>query len=189
MARKGPVTKDTSALALGLAQVRIGASLTNIASTVPVLTASNSIGAMMSTKFSGDTKFFEHMSGFPKQMDYAIVIEESAALECKFEEITPFNLALAAGIDPGTNYPNVHSGEIALGGKTAPEYVRMEAEYVFPNGINKMTVIFPRAQVKSSVELDMQAEDTMKVPVTFQANNSPATSPAVARPGTPSLWA
>ncbi len=35
--RSGPLTKDTTTIALGLAQIRVGASATNIASTVPRL--------------------------------------------------------------------------------------------------------------------------------------------------------
>ena len=43
--RTGPLTKDTTTIALGLAQVRIGASAANITKQHPVLAAAASIGA------------------------------------------------------------------------------------------------------------------------------------------------
>lgn len=168
----GPLTKDTSTLALGLAQVRIGASAANIGNIHSALLVANSIGALASTKFTANTEFWKHESGFPLLEDYTIVIREKAALECAFEEVTPFNLALANGIDPTGSYALAHSGEIELGGKTSPEYVRMEALYTFPNGSNTMTIIFPRAQVTSSVELDMQKEDNVASPVTIEAKRA-----------------
>jgi hypothetical protein len=168
----GPLTKDTSTLMLGLAQVRIGASAGNIGNIHAALLAANSIGALASTKFTANTEFWKHESGFPLLEDYTIVIREKAALECSFEEITPFNLALANGIDPTGSYTLPHSGEIELGGKTSPEYVRMEALYTFPNGTSTMTIIFPRAQVTSSVELDMQKEDAAASPVMIEAKRA-----------------
>lgn len=173
MARKGPITKNTSSLALGLAQIRVGASAANIAKVQPQLLAAASIGSLVNTKFTGNTEFFKHESGFPLLEDYTIPIREGAMLECAFEEITPYNLALANGIDASAGgYTEVHSGEIALGGKTAPAYVRMEAVYTFPNGTNYMTVIFPRAQVTSSAELDLQPESAAASPITFEAKDS-----------------
>ena len=55
MSMSGPVTIDTSSLMIGLAQVRVGASATNIAFTAPVLSASDSVGAMADVKFVGNT--------------------------------------------------------------------------------------------------------------------------------------
>jgi hypothetical protein len=43
------------------------------------------------------------MSGFPKQEDGTIPISEIFALECAFKEITPFNMALARGLDPSAS--------------------------------------------------------------------------------------
>jgi hypothetical protein len=176
MARTGPVTRDTSAVALGLAQVRIGDSLANIASTLSVLADTKSIGALASTKFMGNTEYWKMESGFPKLEDIVIPIRESAALECAFQEVTPFNMALANGLAPISGetslYPNNHSGEIPLGGKVAPEYVRMEAVYTYPNGTNTMAIIFPRAQVSTSMEMDLQAEDAVAVPITFEAKRA-----------------
>jgi hypothetical protein len=50
MPRAGPVTKDTSTVALGLAQIRIGVSATNIGAIHPALTSDDSIGALADTK-------------------------------------------------------------------------------------------------------------------------------------------
>lgn len=102
MSRTGPLTKDTSTIALGLAQIRVGNSATNIATTTSVLASSASIGALASTKFTSTVNYWKLMSGFPQLEDMSIPLSESAMLECAFKEITPFNLALARGLDPGS---------------------------------------------------------------------------------------
>lgn len=278
MSRSGPVTKDTTAVALGLAQIRVGRSAANIAQIAPVLTAAESIGAMASTKFTSNIDYWKLESGFPLNEDLSIPIRETAMLECEFKEITTNNLAIARGIDPsaavsasvsngvinstagtvdstkvispdalgtvtetviivftgaeaGTAYGSIsgeigsftdlsaafepangindyfsipadfftgtwadgdtytfttsvaiaagagafadnHTGSIGLGAMTSPAFVRMEAVYTYPNGTNTMTIIFPRANAVSSVEIDWQAEDNSNVPLTFEAKRS-----------------
>lgn len=173
MTRSGPVTKDTSTIALGLAQIRILDSSDNIANIQPVGVAGDSIGALANTKFMGNTDWFRLESGFPLLEDYAVPIRESASLECAFKEITPYNMALAYGLDPtGGTYAEEHSGEVALGGRTAPEYVRMEAKYTFPSGTDYMHIIFPRAQPTAAIEVDLQVEDAAAVPIVFEAKRA-----------------
>jgi len=172
MARSGPVTKDTSTVAIGLMQIRVGTSATYIAQPGPALTASDSIGALANTKFIGNTDWYKLESGFPLIEDYTVPIREGAAIECAFKEITPYNMALAHGIDPASDYEEAHSGEVVLGGRTAPEYLRVEAVYTYPNGSNYMTFIFPRAQVSANVEIDTQAEDSAAVPIMFESKNA-----------------
>ena len=175
MARKGPVTLDTSTVALGLAQIRVGDSATNIGNDAPVFTSSDSIGALANTRFIGNTDWFKLESGFPLMEDFTTPIREAAALECSFKEITPANIALAHGLDPNSgeySSMTVHSGEIPLGGRYAPDYLRMEAVYTYPNAVNHMYIVFPRAQVSASVEMDLQSEDAAAVPITFEAKRA-----------------
>jgi len=172
MSRQGPVTRNTDAIAIGLMQIRVGVSATHIASPGAALSASDSIGALANTKFMGNTDWYKLESGFPLIEDYTVPIREGAAIECAFKEITPYNMALAHGIDPSTGYDEVHSGEIALGGRVAPAYLRVEAVYTYPNGSNTMTFIFPRAQVSANVEIDTAAEDSAAVTVTFESKNA-----------------
>lgn len=283
MSRTGPITRDTSSVALGLAQIRVGASAANIATTSAVLTASDSIGALSNTKFAGNVDFWKLESGFPLQEDLTIPLRETNMLECAFKEMSPYNLALARGIDPGTQaqaatitpgsiipasgtlgtqvvgassvvlatvsdytattsetwtvvfdsattysvygsvsghvgsnatslataftlsnaftipinfftgtwnvndaftftttayvaagglYGDNHSGVIKLGTMLAPAFVRMEAVYTFPNGTDTMTIIFPRANVVSSVDLDLQAEDAAAVTISFESKGA-----------------
>ena len=172
MARTGPVTRDTTTVALGLAQIRLGASLTNIATINPVLTKTDSIGAMAKTGFKADAEYWKLESGFPLMEDMSVPLRTSASLECEFKEISPKNLAFAMGKDATSGYTTPHSGEIALGALTTPAYIRCEADYTFPNGTDKMTFIFPRAQAESSVALDFQSEDAVACPVTFTAKRA-----------------
>ena len=277
MARSGPTTKDTSTIALGLAQIRVGASSTNIATIAPVLVAGDSIGALANTKYTGNVDWYKFESGFPLLEDLIIPIKETAMLECSFNELTPFNFALAHGLDPiadisatatkigantvagtitgditvtdaggvindrftvvftgatafdvygeeegklatsGANltdaytpdnggnpyfslptnffggtwiagqtyvlitteyvagtaaYAGAHSGSIGLGARALPEDIRMEAVYTYPNATNYMTIVFPRAQIAASVEIDLQKEEAAGIPVTFEAKRA-----------------
>ena len=272
--RTGPVTKDTSTVAVGLAQIRVGLSAVNVSSATPVLTPADSMGALADTKFNTTAEYWKLESGFPALEDLSIPLKEAASLECSFKEITPKNMALARGIDPfsvgagwkasdvakvksaagvvdttkdvgtfgagtiadtftitftsataygitamsgaaiaGTGaigsasaftigaaaaftipanfitgtiasgdvfrftimkdgYADNHSGAIGLGGLKAPDYIRMEAVYTYPNGVNTMTIIFPRANVTSSMELAFQASDNAAPAVTFEAKRA-----------------
>ena len=172
MARKGPVTKDTTSIALGLAQIRVVAAAANIGSIGPVCSASDSIGSLANTKFIGATEYFRLEGGFPLLEEFTTPIRESARLECAFREISPKNIAMAYGIDSTSGYTDMHSGEVVLGGRVTPAYVRMEAEYTYPDGTNKMTIIFPRAQVSADLEIDLQSEDAAAVPVVFESKNA-----------------
>ena len=171
MARTGPVTRDTSTVALGLAQIRVGKFAENVATATPVLTSEDSIGALASTTFTSNVEYWRLTSGFPALEDMVVPLSETAALECQFKEISPANLALAKGLDPA-DFPEAHQGVIALGQVKESVPVRMEAHYTFPNGVNTIDIIFPRAQVTSSVELAFQAEDNANPSMTFEAKRA-----------------
>jgi len=275
--RSGPVTKDTSTVALGLAQIRVGDSASNIATTTSVLSSTKSIGALATTNFTNNVDYWKLESGFPMLEDLTLPLRETASLECEFKELSPYNLALAKGIDPnadvsatatlgdavttlgtvtgtiavtdaggvttenwtvvftaataasvcgsitghvgdwadvtsgdfapdnsgnpyftipdtfftgtwaeddtytfkttefvaGTSvYADNHAGEIALGSIKAPDFVRMEAVYTYPNQTNHMYIVFPRANVTSSMEISLQAEDNANVGITFEAKRA-----------------
>lgn len=275
--RTGPVTRDTSTVALGLAQIRVADSLLYVMEENPVLTSYQSIGALASTKYSGNVDYWKLESGFPKLEDMSIPLRETASLECAFQELSFNNASLARGLntsssyaaavkgakitstagttdaalsiavddsaifheftveftgsDAGTikkldgtvihtfnalnaemapeisagveyftipadfftgtwtggdsykfttvpaytaatNYSNAHQGRIGLGTMKSPDFIRMEAVYTYPNGVNTMTIIFPRANVTSSMEIDLQAEDAAAPPITFEAKRA-----------------
>ena len=171
MARKGPVTRNASTAAAGLAKILVGPSAANKANTAQVLnTTTASIGALANTRFRGNTDWLKLESGFPLMEDYAIPIRESAALECSFKEITAYNMNLAYGLDPAA-YTSTTSGEVLLGSRSAPVYVRMEAIYTYPD-LHTMTMIFPVAQVTSAIEMDLPQEDWAAVPITFESKNA-----------------
>jgi len=174
MARSGPITINADSIVLGFAQIRVGNSADNIGSGEAILTSADSIGAVASTTFRGPTDWFKLESGFPLITDYVTPTREAAQLECAFKEVTPANMALAQGLDPDDGTYTTHSGEIALGGRTAPAYVRMEAIYTYTNGTNHMNIIFPRAQVSATPELGFASEDAAAVTLVFesQAANS-----------------
>ena len=168
MATTGPTTKDTTTIALGLAQIRIGASAANLTKQHPVLVAADSIGALANTKFVGNAEFFRLESGYPMLEDAVFPLRE-----CAFKEQTPFNLALARGVDPtGAEYENAHTGSIKLGTLTAPVSVRMEAIYTYPDGTNTMNIIFPRAQVAGVIEMDFAAEEPAAVAIVIEAKRA-----------------
>lgn len=171
MARTGPTTKNTTTVTMGLAQIRVKASAAYIGQVAAILTSSDSIGALASTKFMGTQEFYKLESGYPLLEDAVFPLREMAALECAFKEITPANMALAKGLDP-TGYTDAHYGQIPLGTLSTPAYLRMEAVYTYPDGTNTLTIIFPRAQVIANPELDWQLEEPAAVPITIEAKRA-----------------
>ena len=171
--RSGPVTKDTSTIALGLAKVLVGESASNISEKEQVLDqTTNSLGALNSTSLTSNVEYWRLSSGFPQLEDLVLPLSESAQFDCEFKELNPRNLAYARGIDASSGYEDNHSGEIPLGNIEAPEYVRMEAIYTYPNQTNHMYIIFPRAQITSSPEVSFNEEDNANVPVTIEAKRA-----------------
>lgn len=171
MSRTGPVTTDTTTVALGLAQIRTGNSSAYIGQRRAILAAAASIGALANTKFIGNVDFFKLESGFPLIEDASFPLRESAALECAFKEVTPANVALSRGLDPD-DFANAHTGEIPLGTISTPTFIRMEAIYTYPDGTNTMKIIFPRAQVTSSTEIDFATEDVAAVPIVIESKSA-----------------
>lgn len=165
----GPTTRNTKSLALGLAQIRIGSSDTNISTADKALVADDSMGSLAETTLNSNVELWTHESGFPLKQDHSIPIRETASLTASFEEITPFNLALARGLDPTSYSKTNFSGEIGLGNIAAPEYIRMEAIYTYPDLVTEMAIIFPRAQVEPSFELGFQKEDNAAPSVVFNS--------------------
>jgi len=96
----GAETQNVETRQIGLADIRIGDSLSNIATVTPVLTKANSVGALASSKVTGTNEFFEFKSGFPVNVDGTIVQSTMAQLECGFLEHKPFTFALANGVNP-----------------------------------------------------------------------------------------
>lgn len=171
MARTGPTTKDTTTVTMGLAQIRVKASAAYIGQIAPILTSTDSIGALANTKLVLGQEFYKLESGYPLLEDAVFPLREMASLECAFKEITPANMALAKGLDPST-YTDTHYGNIVLGTLSTPAYLRMEAVYTYPDGTNTLTVIFPRAQVIANPELDWQLEEPASVPIVIEAKRA-----------------
>lgn len=169
--RTGPLTKDTTTIALGLAQIRIGASAANITKQTPVLAASASLGALANTTFMSNAEYFKLESGYPLLEDATFPLREMASLECAFKELTPANFALAKGLDP-TNYTEVHTGVVPLGVISTPVFLRMEAIYTYPDGVNTMNIIFPRCQVTSSIEAEFAEEEPAAVAVVIESKRA-----------------
>jgi len=96
----GPITKYQDAWAIGLMQIRVGASQANIASTGAVLTAAHSLGALEATKFMSEKETYRKLSGFPKLESGSVPLKESCTLSIAFKELTPYIMAMAMGIDP-----------------------------------------------------------------------------------------
>lgn len=169
--RTGPVTKDTTSVALGLAQIRVGLASTYIGQINPVLAAVNNLGALANTKYTGAVDFFKLESGFPMMEDAVFPLRETAMIECSFKEITPYNMAIARGLDP-TSYTDNHYARLPIGTMATPVYLRMEAVYTFPDGVNKLYIIFPRCQIVANQELDFQAEEPAAVPIQIEAKRA-----------------
>jgi hypothetical protein len=172
MARSGPVTKDTTTIAIGYAQVRVGASVANISKTYLALTSSDSIGALANVKFNSAAEYFKLESGYPMLEDASFPLKESASVEVGFKEITPKNFALAKGLDPSTGYASAHVGSIGLGTITTPAFIRAETVYTYPDGHNTMNVIFPRAQATANIEMEFAEAEPAAVATVLEGKRA-----------------
>ena len=186
LTRSGPITRNAQSVALGLAKILVGPVDLDVSGTPAIeLTAqvlnetTGSMGAMAATNFVSEIEYWKLESGFPMLEDFSIPLRESARLECEFKEVTLRNLAIARGIDADTeDYPHAliagpgQEDTINLGAIKAPDYVRMEAIYTYPDQQNRMIIVFPRANVTSSTELTLAAEDNANVPITFEAKRA-----------------
>jgi hypothetical protein len=172
MARTGPVTKDTTTIAIGYAQVRVGASATNIAQTYLRLTSSDSIGALANVKLNASAEYFKLESGYPMLEDATFPLREAASIEAAFKEITPKNFALAKGLDISTGYASAHVGSIALGTISTPAFIRCETQYTYPDGYNTMNVIFPRAQATANIEMEFAEAEPAAVATMIEAKRA-----------------
>lgn len=99
----GPRSINTDTRTLGMFLIKVGASAPNIDIITPVLTQTDSLGAMASTKFSGAAEFHILESGYPKMEDGKIPLSVKAGLECAYKEMTSYNFALAMGKSPFNN--------------------------------------------------------------------------------------
>jgi hypothetical protein len=182
MSRTGPLTKDPTSVALGLAQIRVGASAANITKQYPVLAVGTSMGALASTKFSGGGEYFKLESGYPLLQDATFPLREMAMMEVGFKEMTPANFALAKGLDP-SDYASAHTGAIELGTLATPTIVRMEAIYTYPDAVNTMNIIFPRAQVTATIEMEYAEEDLAAVAVSIESQRADSGITTAGAPG------
>jgi hypothetical protein len=173
MARTGPITKDPTTIALGLADVRVGVSSTYIGQIAAILPAAKSIGTLANTKFISTVEVYRLLSGYPMLEDAVYPLSEIAAFELAFREITPANMALARGLDPA-DYTAAHTGQIALGNIASPVSVRIEIIYTYPDGLNTMIFIFPRAQITAAIEMDFAPEEPAAVAVRAESKRADA---------------
>lgn len=172
MARSGPVTKDTTTIAIGYAQVRVGASATNISKVYLALTSAASVGALANVKFNSAAEYFKLESGYPMLEDASFPLRESASVEVGFKEITPKNFAMSKGLDPSSGYSSAHIGTIALGTITTPAFIRAETVYTYPDGSNTMNVIFPRAQATANIEMEFAEAEPAAVATVLEAKRA-----------------
>lgn len=68
-----------------------------------------------------------------------------------------------------SGFTNAHLGDIPLGTIAAPKYLRVESWYTFPDPKYKMVIIFPRANITSSLSLEQQPEDIAAVTISIKS--------------------
>ena len=77
--------------------------------------------------------------------------------------------ATTAFVSGTSAYTNAHLGNIPLGTLAAPKFLRVEAVYTFPNPAYSMVIVFPRANITSSLNLDQQPEDAAAITMTIKS--------------------
>lgn len=176
----GPDLKNTGITPIGFADILIDLASQHITSTDPVLTHSeHSLGAMANTAVTGEVPLHNIMGGNPQRIAEIIPVGESFGLEISFIEKSIRNIAFAAGLDPnqfggGDNL----SGEIQIGNITAPVEVRVEAHWLLPDGINKLVLILPRAQVQPNLAMGSAADAPVEKAVVVTSLPADSTAPS-----------
>ena len=66
-------------------------------------------------------------------------------------------------------FASAHVGAIPLGTLAAPKFLRVEAVYTFPDPQYSMVILFPRANVTSSLKLDQQPSDVAAVTMSIKS--------------------
>jgi hypothetical protein len=169
--RTGPTTKQPTAVGLGLAEVRVGLCSTYIGQRRAILPASASVGNLAETKFISMVEVYRLLSGSPELEDAIYPLSEIAAMEIAFLELTSANFALSRGLNP-SSYPNAHTGEIKLGTIASPTDIRVEMIYTYPDKVNTMTFVFPRAQVVANIDMAFSAKEPAAISLRIESKRA-----------------
>lgn len=71
-----------------------------VTSTSGTMLSGNHIGSIKDAKVTISREYLKHESGFPVATDLTVPVKEGITIEGKMEEMSPYNLALAFGLDP-----------------------------------------------------------------------------------------
>lgn len=174
----GPDLKKTSFIPIGMADILVGPSLSNIDSTDPVLThALHGLGVMGNTTLNTEVTVFEVKGGNPQTTQEIIPTGETFGITAEFQEQTLRNIEFSRGLVPSDSALNTNgSGEIPLGSILAPSDIRVEFVRLFPDGSN-MTGILPRCQVTPNTTIGSSPDSPNGIEVTVNALPANADAP------------
>jgi len=158
------VTKNQDSILLGLGQLRLGLSSSYITDTTAVLTDTNYIGSQAEIGFTADRSIITEFvnSGGVLVPNDSIAIRASFSLQIAMYEVTESNLSFVlGGSGISTNIINDLIG--------SPTKLRAEVIFTFPNKVNTITIILPKAVSIGSVNLDCKDEDAATIPLELTA--------------------
>jgi len=150
---------------LGLAELYLADSLTNIATTIPILQNSDYIGAQIEVSFEISREFkknFKIINNIRVLFD-ELLIQSTLSLSVKFIEIGEKNISYSFG-------GNKTSANVLSDILIQPKEHRAELVFTYPNKINKMILVLPRIKISTEkVAFSFSAEDILSPPITLSA--------------------
>lgn len=158
------VIKDRDAIALGLADMYLGA--VDLVNDTPTLidTSDAYIGCLAEISFATSKKFVERYTNIGNIMLTLdnILTKTDIVVNSVMYEFSKKNLSILFGGDGTDN-------DFLVNVLTVPKYFRMELQFTYPNKTSKLQLIFPKVQaVQPEVNIQFSETDGIKQLVSFR---------------------
>lgn len=156
--------KDRDSIAIGLADLYLGA--VDLITTTPTLISSSSayIGCVAEISFTASKEFVERYTNVGNVlllMDN-ILTSSDILVNSVLYEFNKKNLSILFGGDGTDN-------NFLVNVLTSPKYFRLELQFTYPNRTSKLQMVFPKVQaVQSNINVQFNETDGIKQPVSFK---------------------
>jgi len=156
---------NRDSVALGVAEMNLGLSADHIANTAQALTGANYFGSKTEVTYELSREFRRQagVSGNILMLLDHLLTRVDFSVSVSFIEINKRTLSFALGGDGS-------SSDFFEDAVKNPTDLRVEFVFTYPNKVNKMILILPRAQIiTDNLSLAFQREDAMESGLTVKA--------------------
>lgn len=160
--------KNRNSILIGKGQMRVAKAEDHITETDFVLTEINSLGYLAEIKLDASKEVEVRksvVSNYPIDIQSKIT---DVIIECEPLEMTVENITMALGQDNLNNVNSSLDGFFGIGGESETWW-RVEIGVLFPQGGNKMELVFPKTKIISDFSIPLMSEEAFKQTLTYQA--------------------